>query len=128
MRLKLDENLGVRLVDRFRVAGHDVETVVSERMEGTADVNLMAACVVERRVLVTLDMDFANPLRFPPTDTAGIAVLRVSDMPEHADLHRAADVVIAALGHAPIEGHLWVVTTEKVREYRSPSDSDVGDG
>lgn len=29
-------------------------------------------------MLVTIDVDFANPLRFPPHETAGIAVLRGS--------------------------------------------------
>ena len=40
---------------------------------------VIAACGSEARGLVTLDLDFANPLVFPPEDFAGIAVLRVDD-------------------------------------------------
>ena len=65
MRIKLDENLGDRLVESFLEAGHDVETVVTEHMMGASDVALLAVCVAEQRVLVTLDLDFANPVRSP---------------------------------------------------------------
>ena len=35
MRLKLDENLGLRQRDLLRSAGHDVDTVRDERLSGT---------------------------------------------------------------------------------------------
>ena len=76
MRLKLDENLGAREQALFRAAGHDVETARSERLSGTSDDSIYEACCLEGRCLVTLDLDFADPLRFPARRCAGIIVLR----------------------------------------------------
>lgn len=68
MRVKLDENLGVRGADLFRSAGHSVATVAEERLCAATDQQIAAACQSERRCLVTLDMDFANPLLFRPAE------------------------------------------------------------
>ena len=64
--VKLDENLGNRgqriLVDH----GHDVRTVWEQDLAASCDNTLIEVCRVEGRCLVTLDMDFSNPLRYPP--------------------------------------------------------------
>jgi predicted nuclease of predicted toxin-antitoxin system len=67
MRLKLDENLDVRLADQLRSAGHDVETIRGESLSGAPDHEVFARVVEEKRSLVTLDMDFSDPIRFSPT-------------------------------------------------------------
>ncbi|WP_295443347.1 DUF5615 family PIN-like protein [uncultured Thiodictyon sp.] len=61
MKIKLDENLGQRGAEIFRTAGHDVETVASERLSGATDRELIGICRREDRCLVTLDLDFSNP-------------------------------------------------------------------
>ncbi|MGH8932114.1 MAG: DUF5615 family PIN-like protein [Egibacteraceae bacterium] len=71
MRFKLDENLGCRTAALFRQAGHDIATVFDEKLNGAADDEVLAACVAEGRILVTLDLDFANPVRFDPALTPG---------------------------------------------------------
>ena len=40
---------------------------------------VLETCRDEQRVLVTLELDFANPLTFDPRATAGVAVLRAGD-------------------------------------------------
>ena len=77
MKWKLDENLGSRTVHLFLKAGHDAETVLQEELSGSSDETLFEVCVREDRCLLTLDIDFADVLRFPPHQTAGIAVLRL---------------------------------------------------
>ena len=77
MKLKLDENLGSRWADFLASYGHDVHTVPQERLSGASDSTIFETCVRERRCLVSLDLDFADILRFPPRDTAGIAILRM---------------------------------------------------
>ena len=62
MRLKLDENLGSRGAELFRKAGHAVATVSDQGLCGTIDRDLIKICRDEHRVLVTLDMDFGNPI------------------------------------------------------------------
>jgi predicted nuclease of predicted toxin-antitoxin system len=65
MKLKLDENLGERgreILSR----GHDVTTVASQSLQKAEDAKLIERCRREGRVLVSLDLDFANPLHFGP--------------------------------------------------------------
>ena len=66
MRLKLDENLGNRGLSILQAAGHDVFTVALQQLCGATDQELIEKCRHEDRALVSLDLDFANPLRFQP--------------------------------------------------------------
>ena len=76
MKLKLDEDLGRRGDGILTAAGHDVVTVVEQSMQAADDDSLIEVCRREDRCLATLDLDFANPLRFLPSAYRGIAVLR----------------------------------------------------
>ena len=74
--IKLDENLGSRLLDSARTAGFDAESVSTQKLNGVPDDSLFEHCKGERRVLITLDLDFSNPLRFSTEGSAGTIVLR----------------------------------------------------
>lgn len=76
MKLKLDENFDTRLVPELTSEGFDVDTVIAEGLTGSPDETIYDACKTTGRTLVTLDLDFSNPLRFPPKDTGGIVVVR----------------------------------------------------
>ncbi len=77
MKFRLDENFGNRTQALFRAAGHDVQTVREEGLQGNPDQKLYEVCCIEQRCMVTLDLDFAEVTRFPPEPMAGLAVLRV---------------------------------------------------
>ena len=68
MRLKLDENFGRRSAEFLVAAGHDVATVPSESLCRASDREVAQVCLAEGRCLVTLDLDFGNPLLFKPSD------------------------------------------------------------
>ena len=108
MRVKLDENFGRRAVEVSTAANIDVDTIIDEGLAGISDDRVVEVCKDEGRVLVTLDLDFANPLRFPPSGTPGVAVVRVSHRPGRSELLRAAITLCAALGRDNITGKLWV--------------------
>ena len=72
MKLKLDENFGVRCIHILSSAGHDVATVAEQQMSGAADEKLIQVSHAESRCIVTFDLDFANPLRFRPANYSGI--------------------------------------------------------
>ena len=117
MKLKLDENLGARGQARQAADGHDVTTVQQQGMCSASDADLAAACARETRALVTLDLDFANPLRFPPEAYAGIAVLRLPNLASPRDLENVVDTLAGALALNPLTGQLWIVEVGRIREY-----------
>lgn len=69
-----------------------------------------------------MDLDFANPIRFPPADTAGIAVLRLREQTVAADIDRLVAQLVAALDTSDLAGHLWIVEQHRVRQYTEPTD------
>ena len=122
MRLKLDENLGARTAEFFRSAGHDVTTVPSQNLYSSSDKNLLETCRVEKRCLVTLDLEFGNPLLFKPSDYEGITVLRIPSKPTPDDLLRAVRTLVGGLARKEIKGKLWIIQRGRIREYQAPDE------
>ena len=127
MRIKLDESIGHATprhatARRLRDDGHDVDTVRNENLAGAADDEVYAAAQSDRRALVTLDLDFANPLRFPPSAATGIIVLRIGEQQMQTNLDRCLDRLLLLLSDRAPEGRLWVVEPDRIREYKPPED------
>lgn len=115
MKWKLDENFGSRTAHLFLRAGYDAETGLQEQIGGSSDETLYAHCIREDRCLLTLDMDFADILRFPPHDTPGIAVLRVPRNPSLRLLETLVADLLRFVAFEPIRGRLWIVEPGRVR-------------
>ena len=118
MRLKLDENLGRQAASLLRDAGHDVSTVVEQRLTSAPDSQVIEVCRGEDRCLVTLDLDFSNPLQFNPKEYRGIAVLRLPSRPSSGDLLNALRTLAGGLTRSQISGRLWIVQVGVIREYQ----------
>jgi hypothetical protein len=116
VRFKLDENVPAAISRPIAAAGHDVKTVSGEGISGCEDQTLCDVCRAEQRILVTLDMDFANPLRFPPEAAAGIIVLR-PPRPLLPLLRSMLDNVLARTKTESVTGSLWIAEPASIRIY-----------
>jgi hypothetical protein len=83
----------------------------------------LAAAVSEERILVTMDYDFSNVLRYPPATTAGIAILSPPSRASRALLAQLAEALLEALEQGAIRGKLWIVEPARIRVHE-PDDRE----
>lgn len=121
MKFKLDENLGQAAAEALRAAGHDVATVAEERLQGAPDVQVLDAAHAETRCLVTLDLEFGNPLVFDPAKYSGIVVIRLPARATHAALLGSVQTLLQAVISRSVVGKLWIVHRSQIREYHPDS-------
>jgi len=76
VRIKLDENLSRHLKAPLTALHHDVATVAEEELLGEPDVRIAAAAKREKRLLLTLDVEFGNLTKYPPGTHPGIILFR----------------------------------------------------
>lgn len=77
MKIKLDENLPLRLAPILQRAGHDVDTVLQEGLGGKPDHEVWLAAQAENRFLITQDLDFSDMRRFEVGHHAGLLLVRL---------------------------------------------------
>jgi len=124
MKFKLDENFGTRTQALFRAAGHDVQTVRGQELQGCLDLDLYKVCCKEQRCLVTLDLDFSDVIRFPPASASGVVVIRVPRNPSLALLMQLVRQFLQALTRMPIEGKLWIVESGRIRIHQTETENE----
>jgi len=122
MKFKLDENFGFRTQELFRSAGHDVKSVLDEKIQGCSDQDLYEICCKEKRCLVTLDLDFADIIRFSPSSGNGIVVIRLPINPSIVLLRQLINQFLKALDKTPLEKKLWIVEIGRIRIHESDLD------
>jgi hypothetical protein len=118
VKVKLDENLGAMGAVFLKAAGFDVATVAGQNLLSTPDADLAGICTTEGRCLITLDRDFSEPLRYPPSRYAGIIVVRLPGRFRLPLLERALALVVEASKQADVRGRLWIAQVDRIREYQ----------
>ena len=114
MKLFLDENLSPQHASTLRTEGHDAVAVYEAGISGAADERVLRFAVESGRVLVTLDADFANVMRFPPERTLGIVRLKVHPATDER-IRQAIQRALLFLHNIDICGCLVVVDDDKIR-------------
>ena len=114
MKFKIDENLPSELADLLVSAGHDAETVFDEGLAGESDDWILKVCREEKRVLVSLDLDFSNVRAYPPGEYDGLIVLRLrrQDKPYVLDTFGK---ILDLFEQEQIKGLLWIVEDNRIR-------------
>ncbi len=123
MKLKLDENIDLRLVPVLAAEGFDVDSVLDEGLSGSDDDTIYRTCGNTDRVLLTLDLDFSNPFRFPPGATEGIVVIR-PPRPLLPLIQETVVSVVPQLKTEPLKGRLWIVEPGRIRVYEPDEESN----
>lgn len=114
MKFKLDENLPVRAAEVLRAVGHDAVHLLEQVPAGAEDAVVASLVQREDRVLITLDLDFADIRAYEPSEYRGIVVLR----PRRASADEVVDLLkrlIEAIERESPEGRLWIVDEQRIR-------------
>ena len=114
MKFKIDENLPAEIADILNLAGYDAVTVEDENLSGSRDNTIINICQKESRILITLDLDFADIFAYPPHRYSGIIVMRVHHQ-EKYHIISTFQRIIELLNREPIKHRLWIVEERRIR-------------
>ena len=114
MRFKIDENLPAEVAELLVAEAHDAVTVREQGMQGSHDAQLARICQVEDRVLITLDVGFADIRAYPPQSLPGLIVLRLGSQDKNHTL-AVWRRTIPLIAKEPLAQHLWIGENTQVR-------------
>ncbi|GEM85288.1 DUF5615 family PIN-like protein [Meiothermus hypogaeus] len=112
MRILLDENIPQRVLWWLIGEGHEVVTAREAGLTGRSDAVLYAYAERHNYVLVTLDLDFSDPLRFP------LSFPRIVLRPVVIDPELMREILRDVFREGyPLWGELYVVQPEGIARY-----------
>jgi predicted nuclease of predicted toxin-antitoxin system len=119
VKLKLDENLSRHLKHGLTLLGHDVATTADEGLLSQPDTIIATEAKREGRILLTLDIEFADLRKHPPGRHPGIILFRPRSFGPLAVNH-FVEQFMSRLDLEPVRGCIVVVDATKVRVRRPP--------
>jgi predicted nuclease of predicted toxin-antitoxin system len=122
MRFKVDQNLHDEIAEALRAAGHDAATVHDQGLDGKEDEVIAEICRDEARAIVSIDLDFANEVEFPPQNYPGLIVFRMTKQSRPRAMKALGQVLTLLKTELP-NGSLWIVEESRIR-VRRPLASD----
>lgn len=114
MKIKLDENLPLRLAGVLRNLKHDVHAVAEEGLVGCADNILWQTAQQESRLLITQDLEFSDTRRFIPGTHSGLLLVRLRS-PDRMSLTQRVEDLFRREDVKTWNGCFVVATDRKVR-------------
>lgn len=120
MKLKLDENLSRHLKPLLMELQHDVMTAADENLLSRPDTEVARAAFREGRMLLTLDIEFADLRKYPPGSHPGVILFRPLSMSPLSVNKFIADFILSA-NLPKLAGCVAVVDPVHVR-VRSPEE------
>ena len=120
MKIKLDENLPLRLATLLKNFGHDVHAVHDEGLIGHADSEIWEGAQKESRFLITQDLDFSDSRQFAPGSHHGILLIRLRSANRRNLIERVAEL-FQKENASEWSGCFVVATERKIRVLRPES-------
>jgi predicted nuclease of predicted toxin-antitoxin system len=115
VRLLFDENLSVPLAHwAMTELAVDALDARAAGLSGKTDKEVRRFAIETGRILVTLDADFANLIRFSPAGTPGVIWLRPRP-PTEANIRSMLAKWLHKLSEIDLHGRLAVVEEDKLR-------------
>lgn len=118
MRIKLDENLPLRLVRMLASLGHETDTVPQEGLVGQDDAHVWLAAQAAGRFFITQDLDFSDVRRFVPGTHHGLLLVRLRDPGRNALVRRVRSLFQTE--NVEAWKQCFVVATEHKIRVRAP--------
>lgn len=119
MKLKLDENLSRHLKPILINLGHDVLTAADENLLSHPDVEVAAGAAHEGRILLPLDIEFADLRKYPPGSHPGIVLFRPVSLGP-LSVNRFVEQFVRSTNLSALSGCVAVVEPQGIR-VRHPS-------
>ena len=114
MKFKCDENLPQNASDILKEAGYDTTNIWEEELTGCEDKVLIEKCKFEDRILISLDLDFADIRVYPPRNYPGIVILRLKKYDIRQVIEKIRQIILLFSQETP-EHKLWIVEKKKIR-------------
>jgi predicted nuclease of predicted toxin-antitoxin system len=114
MKFKIDENLPIEIAQLLQESGYDAATVLEQQLGGKPDDNIAQICQQEDRIIVTLDLDFADIRTYPPLEYAGMIVFRLSRQDKFHVLN-VCQRLLAVFERETPQQKLWIVEDNRIR-------------
>jgi predicted nuclease of predicted toxin-antitoxin system len=114
MRIKIDENLPISLRDLLTSLGHDAHHVEDEGLRSRPDTDVAEAAKREARVLLTLDIEFADIRKHPPGSHPGIVLFRSAN-PGTPAINQLVVKLLGSVAETDLAGAVTVVEEGRLR-------------
>jgi predicted nuclease of predicted toxin-antitoxin system len=119
VRLLLDMGVSVRVVEALRADGHDAVHLDELGLNELRDVAIFERATIERRVIVTFDMDFSEIAAFAIGQIASVISLRLEDQTA-PNVLRGVRAAIGSCSEALDAGAIVAVEQARCRVRRYP--------
>jgi len=114
LRFLTDEDIPRSTARILRDAGFDAVDVRDVGLRGKSDALVYAYAQREGRLLITCDLGFSNILKFPPSKSVGLLVVRIPDSEPINSFNHEILRAVTEIGENLLQ-HLAIVEIGKVR-------------
>lgn len=117
MKFLADENIGLAVVEFLRKIGHDTSSII-ETNPGVNDATVLKQTVKSKRILITADTDFGEPVFHSGESHLGVILLRLDDERNENKIRVLRKLLSTHTDD--LSGNFVVVTDTSVRIRRTP--------